>query len=76
MAVDDALSQPITHTSSVVEFMGNRRVALMCFEHDEHRYHRQCIIERAIEREPRLPVVRLEEVGEDAAGSTPACNLG
>lgn len=43
----------------VVELMGTRKVALLCYERDEQSCHRQCIVERAVERGRGLQVVRL-----------------
>jgi uncharacterized protein (DUF488 family) len=43
----------------IVELAMTRRVALLCFEHDEVRCHRACIVEKAQEEIPALSVSRL-----------------
>jgi uncharacterized protein (DUF488 family) len=43
----------------VVELAMARRVALLCFERDEARCHRACIVEKAQEQVPSLSVSRL-----------------
>jgi len=43
----------------VVELARQRRVVLLCLEHDDHSCHRRCIIDLATEEHPDLSLFRL-----------------
>lgn len=43
----------------VVLLAADRRVALLCFEHDRHRCHRDLVLARATELDVTVPVVDL-----------------
>jgi uncharacterized protein (DUF488 family) len=51
--------EPAEAVARLVSSADGRRVAVLCLENDQHRCHRQIVLEAAVAREPALEILPL-----------------
>jgi uncharacterized protein (DUF488 family) len=54
-----AAGEPAEAVGRLVASADGRRIAVLCLENDQHRCHRQVVLEAALAREPALDVLPL-----------------
>jgi uncharacterized protein YeaO (DUF488 family) len=51
--------EPAAAVERLVSLADGRRIAVLCLENDQHRCHRQIVLEAALAREPGLDILPL-----------------
>jgi uncharacterized protein (DUF488 family) len=59
MRVHLATGDPAAAVERLVSLADGRRIAVLCLENDQHRCHRQIVLEAALAREPALEILPL-----------------
>lgn len=54
-----AAGDPADAVARLVSLADGRRIAVLCLENDQHRCHRQVVLEAALAREPALEILPL-----------------